>query len=157
MGVLLKLFAASQLSPAQTNDVVRCLRELNAYDRGVCSAIARCFVEKTSELDAAMRQEWLESFRAFKHEHEADFLQFLEVPPVPPIHANYRKVRCLHFCRGTCAVGSTCTFSHDPHAPLSLTDGANEDWWKSKASIMMTSNQRTLGQGSYGTGPLGYR
>lgn len=153
--VLRTMISGSKLSVPQTSDALRCLKALNAYDQEVCSAISRCFTSKTRDLETGTRNEWLEAFKTFNHTCEPDFLQKLEVPPVLPQHPNYKKVRCWHFSRGTCVLNSACTFSHDQHAPLSLADGTKEDWWKCKSSIMMTQNQKTLGQGSYGTGPLG--
>lgn len=153
--VLKSLLSTNRFSAMQTTDVLICLKDLNAYNRKVCTAIARGFASRVADLEPGMRAFWLEAFKAFNHTAEPDFVQLLETPGVAPTHPNYRKLRCLHFSRGSCALGSTCSFSHDPRAPLSLTDGVKEDWWKYKASIMMTQDQRNLGQGSYGTGRLG--
>lgn len=155
--VLRTMLAGSKISVLQTSDVIKCLKALNAYNREVCSAISRCFTSKILDLEVATRNEWLEAFRAFDHKTDPGFMQILEVPPVPPHHPNYKKVRCWHFSRGSCALSSTCAFSHDPGAPLSLSDGTKEDWWKCKSSIMMTQNQKTMGCGEYGTGRLGMK
>jgi len=152
---LRRLLMDSKFSPTHTTDAVQCMHTLNAYCREVCSGIARSFTSRTVELEASIRHEWLETFKAMGHDKEPDFLQLLEVPPVPPLHPNYKKVRCFHFSRGSCALGVSCTFSHDPRAPLSLADGTKEDWWKMKGNIMMTQNQKCMGNGSYGTGRLG--
>jgi len=152
---LRRLLMDSKFSPTHTTDAVQCMHTLNAYCREVCSGIARSFTSRTIELEASIRHEWLETFKAMGHDKEPDFLQLLEVPPVPPLHPNYKKVRCFHFSRGSCALGVSCTFSHDPRAPLSLADGTKEDWWKMKGNIMMTQNQKCMGNGSYGTGRLG--
>jgi len=139
---------------AQTHDAILCLKTLNAYDKSIFSAVAKAFKAKTGSMDAAMRNIWLEIFKSFGHDLEKDFLQLLEVPPVPPTMPSYRKVRCWHHSRGLCVLDSACTFSHDQRAPLSLVEGGREDWWRSK-SVMMTQNQKSLGDGAYGLGPLG--
>merc|ERR1712007_229521 len=87
-----KMLAASKLTVPQTSDVIQCLKALNAYDHDVCTAIARCFSSRTGDMDVGTRTEWLESFKGFNHNTELFFLQLLEVPPVPPIHPNYKKV-----------------------------------------------------------------
>lgn len=152
---LRSLLTTGKLTASQTSDLVRCMKTLNAHDRDVCSTIVRCWSSKLGDLEVATRNEWLEAFKGFNHQAEPEFLQMLEVPPVPPMHPNYKKVRCFHFSRGSCVLMASCTFSHDQRAPLSLTDGTKEDWWRCKSSIMMTQNQKALGHGSYGTGPLG--
>lgn len=152
--VLRKLLRGDRLDLAQTHDAINCLKTLNAYDKGVFSAVAKAFKAKTASMDQAMRNAWLEIFKAFGHDLEKDFLQLLEVPPIPANMPSYRKVRCWHFSKGQCVLDSACTFSHDHRAPLSLGEGGREDWWRSK-SVMMTQNQKTLGDGAYGLGPLG--
>lgn len=147
--VLASTITADKLDVLQTNDVIFCLKTLNAYDRKVLSAVARSFKSKTSAMDAAMRAAWLEVFKAYKHEHEPDFLQLLEVPPLLPTNPSYRRIRCFHFSRGNCTLGTLCTYSHDSRAPLSLADGGSEDWWRSKP-LVMTQNQKTMGAGVYG-------
>mmetsp|Transcript_8841 Transcript_8841/g.20782 ORF Transcript_8841/g.20782 Transcript_8841/m.20782 type:complete len:337 (-) Transcript_8841:35-1045(-) len=143
-----------KLDMVQTNDAILCLKTLNAYDKGVFSAVAKAFKGKTGSMEQTMRNVWLEIFKGFGHDLEKDFIQLLEVPPVPPTMPGYRKVRCWHHSRGLCVLDSACTFSHDSRAPLSLGEGGREDWWRSK-SVMMTQNQKTLGDGAYGLGPLG--
>merc|ERR1711879_758057 len=90
-----------------------------------------------------------DSFKVFKHGVDPDFLQLLEVPPLLPINPGFRRVRCFHFSRGSCALAANCTFSHDQRAPLSLAEGAGEDWWRSKP-LVMTQNQKSMGHGTYG-------
>lgn len=146
---LRQLLLADKLDVAQANDALLCLDALNAYDRGVLSAVAASFRSKTSTLEPAMRSSWLEVFRRFEHKIEKDFLQMLEVPPLIPANPSYRRVRCWHFSRGSCVLDKMCTFSHDSRAPLSLADGGVEDWWRAKP-LVMTQNQKTLGHGIYG-------
>lgn len=151
---LRKLLRGDRLDISQTNDAIVCLKTLNAYDREVFSAVAKAFKAKTGAMDSTTRSTWLEIFKGFGHGAEGDFLQLLEVPPLPQTAPGYRKLRCWHHSRGRCSLDSSCTFSHDSRAPLSLGEGGREDWWRSK-SVMMTQNQKTLGDGAYGLGPLG--
>jgi len=90
---LRQLLLADKLDVAQANDALLCLDALNAYDRGVLSALAASFRSKTSTLEPAMRSSWLEVFRRFEHKIEKDFLQMLEVPPLIPANPSYRRVR----------------------------------------------------------------
>merc|ERR1719188_1032847 len=99
--MLRKLLADTKLTPTQTSDAVQCMKTLNAYSQEVCSAIARSFMGRVGDVEATMRAEWLEIFNGFGHRAEPGFLQLLEVPPVPPIHPNYKKVRCRHLSRGS--------------------------------------------------------
>jgi len=149
--VLRKLLQEDRLDVSQADDAVRCLGTLNAYDKGVLGAVAGAFRTKTRAIEGNMRNAWLEIFRFFGHGGaDGDFLQLLEVPPLPPGHIHFQKVRCGHHSRGACVLGNSCTFSHDPQAPLQPTDGCgNEDWWRSKP-LVMTQNQKTLGHGVYG-------
>jgi len=147
--VLRRLLQADSLDFAQTDDAIRCFRTLNAYDRSFFSAVARAFKGKTQEIPATIRNTWLEAYKGFGHLVESDFLQLLEVPPLLTNNPSYRRVRCWHYSRGLCLLEALCTFSHDPRAPLSLADGGNEDWWRSKP-LVMTQNQKTLGHGVYG-------
>mmetsp|Transcript_92118 Transcript_92118/g.152578 ORF Transcript_92118/g.152578 Transcript_92118/m.152578 type:complete len:265 (+) Transcript_92118:3-797(+) len=151
--VLCKLIQTTKLDVTQTNDAVQCLWTLNAYDCKVFRAVASAFQCQTRSMDAGMRATWLEIFKGFGHDADKGFLQMLEVPPVLPMHPSYRKVRCRHHARGECSLGATCSFSHDQRAPISLLDGGNEDWWRSKP-LVMTQNQKTMGRGVYGeSGP----
>lgn len=151
--VLRRMLRNDKLDAAQTNDAIQCLKTLNAYDKGVFSAVAKSFKTKTGTMEATMRNIWLEVFKGFGHDVEKDFLQVLEVPPVPTTSPSYRKVRCWHHSRGTCVLDAACTFSHDHRAPLSLADGGKEDTWRCKTTVM-TQNQKTMGCGEYGLGPL---
>lgn len=147
--VLRRQLQADSLDVTQVDDAIQCFRTLNAYDRGFFSAVARAFKAKTRDIGVGMRNAWLEIFRGFGHNAESDFLQLLEVPPLPATNPGYRKVRCWHFSKGSCVLEAMCSFSHDPRAPLSLADSGNEDWWRSKP-LVMTHNQKTLGYGVYG-------
>lgn len=147
--VLRKLLQAGSLDVSQTDDAIQCFRTLNAYDREFFSAVAKAFKCKTQEMQAMLRNAWLDAFKSFGHKVEGDFLQLLEVPPLLANNPGYRRVRCWHYSRGACALEGVCTFSHDPRAPLSLADAGNEDWWRSKP-LVMTQNQKTLGHGVYG-------
>lgn len=145
------LIKTDKLDIQQTNDAVQCLSTLNAYDPGVFSAVAGAFREKTAAIDAGMRNSWLEIFKGFGHSGDRAFLQLLEVPPVLPAHPGYKRVRCRHHGSpglGGCALGDSCSFSHDQRAPLSLLDGGNEDKWRSKPMVM-TQNQKSQGRGVY--------
>lgn len=144
-----KLIMVDKFDMNQLDDIVQCFGCLNAYDRATFTAIAKGTKAKTPLMPGAMRVAWEKIFKMFKHTDDEDFLQMLEVPPVPPMHPNYKKVRCVHFSRGACAIGSSCTLSHDPRAPLTLVGGENEDKWRARQTVM-TNNQRTLGRGTYG-------
>jgi len=143
------LLRLERLDVNQTNEVICCFRILNAYDRTVFGAIARAFRSKTRLMELAIRKTWLEIFQSFKHEGGDDFLQMLEVPPLLPNSPSYKRIRCAHFTSGKCVLEGSCTFSHDLRAPLTLADGVNEDWWRSKP-LVMTQNQKTMGAGVYG-------
>mmetsp|Transcript_107466 Transcript_107466/g.302414 ORF Transcript_107466/g.302414 Transcript_107466/m.302414 type:complete len:332 (+) Transcript_107466:57-1052(+) len=148
---LKRLLDGEKLDVVQTNDAIQCLAALNAYDRPLFSAVARAFKSKTGVMDPGMRNSWVEVFKVFGHDSDEDFIQLLEVPPVPPVHPSYRKVRCRHLnlSRGTCALDGACTFSHDPRAPFSLIDMGSEDSWRARVTVM-TEDQSTMGRGSYG-------
>merc|ERR1719277_1559176 len=108
-------------------------------------------------MDFATRSVWLQVFKEFGHDADKDFLQMLEVPLLPATSPSFRRIRCFHFSKGACVLGSVCTFSHDQRAPLSLADGGNEDWWRSKP-LVMTQCQKSMGQGVYGlNGPADKR
>merc|ERR1719362_1122221 len=146
---LRKLLQNNLVDEVQVNDAIQCFKSLNAYNCGIFSVVAKAFKFKTRAMDAGIRSAWLDIFREFGHDSEKDFLQLLEVPALPPTDPRYRKVRCWHHSRGSCALASLCTFSHDEHAPVSLVDVGNEDWWRTKP-LVMTQNQKTLGHGVYG-------
>lgn len=146
---LRKLLQHNLVDEVQVNDAIQCFKSLNAYNSGIFSVVAQAFKFKTRAMDAGIRSAWLDIFREFGHDSEKDFLQLLEVPALPPTDPRYRKVRCWHHSRGSCALESLCTFSHDERAPVSLVDVGNEDWWRTKP-LVMTQNQKTLGHGVYG-------
>lgn len=147
--VLQKLLQAGSLDFSQTDDAIQCFRSLNAYDRGFFSAVARAFKGRVHEIPPNIRNSWSEAYKGFGHSAERDFLQLLEIPPLLANNPSFRRVRCWHFSKGSCHLESLCTFSHDPRAPLSLADGGNEDWWRSKP-LVMTQTQKTMGHGVYG-------
>lgn len=149
-----KLLRSDRLSASQTGDAILCLKALNYHDKSLFSTVASVFKPRAAELEASIRLAWLEAFRGFNHATERDFQQMLEVPPVATTSPSYRKVRCSHHARGRCELGSSCTFSHDMRAPLSLADEARQDTWRTK-TVMLTQDQKTLGNGAYGRGPLG--
>merc|ERR1712232_756536 len=122
---------------------------MNAHDKGVLTTVARCFRQKTQFMEPGMRKAWERIFQDFKHKQDKEFLQLLETPPLPPTSPAYKKIRCIYNEKGTCYLGDSCTFSHDPRAPLSLAEGTNEDWWRNKP-LVMTQNQKSMGHGVYG-------
>lgn len=141
--VLQQRLQGDKLDALQTNDALVCLATLNAYDKGVFSAVAKVFRQKTALIDAGMRDLWLQVFRGCGHELEKDFIQLLEQPPSPlPL-----TVRCRFHARGYCAVGAACTFSHDPGAPISLE---GDSLARTSTRVVLTQNQETLGRGTYG-------
>lgn len=152
--VLRKLAQDNRLDVVQANDVLMSLTALNAYDANVYGAIAASFRDRITMMEASVRATWLEIFKMFDRDQNKGFQQLLEVPPLAPTNPGYRKVRCAHYSKGTCVLGSECSWSHDPHAPLFLAGGVHEDWWRSKP-LVMTQNQRTLGRGVYGGGLAG--
>jgi|EP00927_Polykrikos_kofoidii_P073474 hypothetical protein len=151
---LRKLAKDNLLDVSQANDVLMSLTALNAYDASVYAAIASSFRSKTSMMDPGVRASWLEVFRMFAQDQNKGFQQLLEAPPLATTNPGFRKVRCTHYSKGVCVLGSECSWSHDPHAPLFLDGGIHEDWWRSKP-LVMTQNQRTLGRGVYGGGVAG--
>jgi len=148
--VLRRLLQAGALEATQVDDAICCFRTLNAYDSGFFSAVARAYKSRTRDLQATLRHSWIEAMVGFGHTADPDFLQLLEVPALPSNSPAFRKVRCWHLSKGGCVLEAACSFSHDPGAPLSLAEGGNEDWWRSKP-LVMTQNQRSLGHGTYGT------
>lgn len=144
--VLMKMLAADQLSIASVNDVIMCLWKLNAYDQRVFSAAAKALKPKIVVLDQQLRLSWLEVYRGFGHIHEKDFLQLLEVPPLPPISPAFQKVRCRFFDKGSCALGLGCSYSHDPRAPVSLEpEGGGRH-----SPLVMTQGQYNTAGNLYG-------
>merc|ERR1712039_901367 len=126
---------------------------LNAYDRSVFSAVAQVFRPKFLALDAGIRGKWLQSFQYFRHDVEKDFLQMLEVAPMIPSHPGYKKLRCRHHAEGSCALGESCTFSHDPQALPTLPLGES---FQRPSSVMLTQCQLMQGRGAYTNTPSFY-
>lgn len=147
--VIQKLLRSDKLDVSQTTEAIMTFRVLNAYDRTVFSAIARAFRPKVRTIEPLVRKDWLEIFQSFSHKGEDDFLQMLEAPPNLPNTPSYKRIRCPHHAKGNCVLDSTCTYSHDARAPLSLAEGINEDWWRNKP-LVMTQCQKTMGRGIYG-------
>lgn len=144
-----KLLRLDKFDVSQATEAIMSFRVLNAYDRSVFSAIARTFRPKVRSIEPLVRKDWLEIFQSFSHKGEDDFLQMLEALPILPNTPGYRRIRCPHHAKGSCVLDSSCTYSHDPRAPLSLAEGLNEDWWRNKP-LVMTQCQKTMGRGIYG-------
>lgn len=145
--VLRRLIQRDQLTPTQINDIIMCLWSLNAYDQGVFTAIANAYKGKTAGVDPGLRANWVEIYRSFNHDHEKDFLQLLEVPPLTPVNPGYQRLRCHFHSRGTCHLDKNCSYSHDSRAPISLeaTFAAVRS-----SPLVMTQNQYTMGRSIYG-------
>lgn len=140
------MILSSKLSVEQVTDVMTCLKELNYNRKDLLSAIAKMFKSKVGSLSAtefspAVRSIWLEAMRKLGHKSDLEFMQFLEVPPLPSSSPSYGVVRCTFFARGSCESGISCTYVHSLKAPLSLDEGGREDGWK-KRSVMMTHDQK---------------
>lgn len=142
-----QLLKAERLDAMQATDALRCLRELNAYDQGVVSAVAAAFSTKVAMLEPGLRSTWLELFKGMGHEQDQEFLQLLEVPPLLPISPAFRRIRCKFLDRGGCASGAACTYSHDDRAPISLEQLSAA---VRSSPLVMTQNQYTMGRGFYG-------
>lgn len=134
---------SDKLSAEQVSDVMTCFWELNYYKKDVFSAVAKIFKSEIHQanLGPMDRGTWLEVMRALNHETDLDFMQLLEVPPLPPTNPSYRRIKCQFFARGNCALGEVCTWAHSDKAPLSLDMGGNEDAWR-KRSVIMTHCQK---------------
>ncbi|CAE7037401.1 PEX19-1 [Symbiodinium microadriaticum] len=147
MNALLKrLLLRDRLSIEQADDVLRCMASLNIYDEGVFSAIARQMKVRTSSLDQAVRGQWYDIYKGFKHSGDKDFYQLLEVPPLNALNPGYKRLRCVHHQRGCCAVGEACTYSHDPRAPIELESA----FARPVSKVMMTQTQSNMGRDVYG-------
>jgi len=144
-----RLLTECEMDVQQTNDVIKCLWALNAYEKSVFSAVASAFKSRIIGLDASIRMAWLEVYKGFGHAENPDFMQLLEVPPEPPTSAKYLKVRCRFFERGCCALDKSCSFAHDLRAPLFLD---NDTLGSMRAKpVVMTHNQKNMGlRGTYG-------
>merc|ERR1711924_116760 len=91
--------------------------------------------------------------KGFDYKQDLEFVQLLEVPPLPSTSPSYKRVRCAFFAKGSCASDAACTFAHDMRAPPSLVDAAKEDVWRTK-SVAITQDQARpdRGGGAYGGG-----
>ncbi|CAE6939061.1 PEX19-1 [Symbiodinium sp. CCMP2592] len=137
-----RLLLRDRLSIEQADDVLRCMASLNIYDEGVFSAIARQMKVRTSSLDQAVRGQWYDIYKGFKHSGDKDFYQLLEVPPLNALNPGYKRLRCFHHQRGCCAVGEACTYSHDPRAPIELESA----FARPVSKVMMTQTQSNMGR-----------
>mmetsp|Transcript_74655 Transcript_74655/g.132373 ORF Transcript_74655/g.132373 Transcript_74655/m.132373 type:complete len:326 (-) Transcript_74655:44-1021(-) len=144
---LCKLVRTGKLTDGLACDAIECLSVLNAYDRNVFSVIAQVYKSKILTLDIGIRNMWFKSYKHFEHSADKDFLQMLEVSPMPATHFAYKKIRCRHHAQGSCALGeSMCTFSHDPRAPPSLEPA---DVQRRHSTVMLTQCQLLQGRGAY--------
>jgi len=144
--VVRQLLAKDRLSLEQADDVFKTLWCLNFYDREVVSAIARQFKVRTGTMDSMLRSAWLEICKGFNHTADQDFLQLLEVPHMTALNPGFKKLRCAHFARGTCAVGETCTWAHDLRAPVELESALFQPGKK----VLTTHTQSIMGKDTYG-------
>jgi len=135
----------NKLTAGQITDVFTCFFELNYFKKDVFSAVAKVFraADHQAGLSPVDRATWLEVMQRLGHESDLDFMQMLEVPPLPANNPSYRRIRCIFFARGGCAAGDSCTYAHSDKAPLSLELGVNssEDAWR-KRSVIMTHCQK---------------
>ena len=127
------------------SDVILGLAALNAYDRKVFSAIAKAF--RSCVVDADTRKRWCQVFHQVNHKHDQDFVQTLEAAPLLPNDLRYKRIRCQHDARGSCALGAQCTYSHDPRAPPALI----QEEPKKATAVMLTACQLYQGHGAYAT------
>jgi len=145
-GVLKRLLLRDRLNVEQADDVLQCMAGLNVYDEGVFSAIARQMKVRTSSMDQAIRGQWYDIYKGFKHSADSDFYQLLEVPHLTALSPGYKRLRCFHHQRGSCAVGEACTYSHDPRAPIELESA----FVRPVSKVMMTQTQSNMGRDVYG-------
>lgn len=144
---VLQLLKAERLEVTQASDALLCLRELNAYDQRVLSAVAVAFSGKTATLEPAVRSVWHDVFISMGHSQDKDFLQLLEVPPLLPTSPAFKRIRCRFLDRGGCALGVACTYSHDDRAPISLEQLSSAI---RSSPVVMTQTQYSMGRGCYG-------
>eukprot|EP00930_Biecheleria_cincta_P047733 TRINITY_DN33156_c0_g1_i1.p1 TRINITY_DN33156_c0_g1~~TRINITY_DN33156_c0_g1_i1.p1 ORF type:complete len:352 (+),score=106.56 TRINITY_DN33156_c0_g1_i1:77-1132(+) len=139
------MILSDKLSAGQITDVFTCFFELNYYKKDIFSAVAKVFKAEGHQaaLNPVDRATWLEVMQRLGHETDLEFMQMLEVPPLPATNPSYRRIRCIFFARGSCAAGDSCTYAHSDKAPLSLELGVNssEDAWR-KRSVIMTHCQK---------------
>eukprot|EP00931_Biecheleriopsis_adriatica_P028987 TRINITY_DN17269_c0_g1_i1.p1 TRINITY_DN17269_c0_g1~~TRINITY_DN17269_c0_g1_i1.p1 ORF type:complete len:308 (-),score=73.26 TRINITY_DN17269_c0_g1_i1:27-950(-) len=137
-----------RLTDQLARDAIEGLSILNAYDKKVFGAVAKIYRERFSELDAQTRSVWLQSFKHF-HQEDKDFIQMLEVPPLAATDPRYKAIRCQHHAKGSCALGSRCTFSHDPKARPDLVSDVG---LQRPGMVMLTACQLYQGHGAYTRG-----
>merc|ERR1712085_60295 len=146
-----------QTSPGsieQVNDAVVCFHELNYYNKEMLSEIARAFRPRVHLLMPHFRFRWFETMQGLKHNKDLDFQQLLQVPPLLPGSPNYKIIRCAFFTKGHCEVGSSCTYAHNMHAPISLTDVGNEEG-RRMGSVLLTHVQMySVGNDAYARAAL---
>jgi hypothetical protein len=149
-GALCGLLRGGKGTDTLACDAVECLTALNAYDRNVFSTIAQFFRPRIMVLEPVARNTLLQCFQQFKHTAEKDFVQMLEVTPMSPIHPGFKKLRCRHDAQGSCVLGASCTFSHDPRALFTLEIGTGIS---RPSQVMLTQCQLLQGRGAYTTTP----
>ncbi|CAE7832514.1 PEX19-1, partial [Symbiodinium necroappetens] len=88
--LLKRLLLRDRLSIQQADDVLRCMASLNIYDEGVFSAIARQMKIRMSSLDQAVRGQWYDIYKGFKHSLSDGGDQLLEVPPLNALNPGYK-------------------------------------------------------------------
>mmetsp|Transcript_30980 Transcript_30980/g.78492 ORF Transcript_30980/g.78492 Transcript_30980/m.78492 type:complete len:297 (-) Transcript_30980:64-954(-) len=153
-GCLPRMIEGNRLSVEQAHDAVECMKELNFYNKELFSSIAKTFKQKVSTMAGGMRVVWFEAMQGLGHKKDLDFQQLLQMPPVPPGSPNYRTIRCAFFAKGGCELGALCTYAHNMHAPISLTDAAKEDGWRMR-SVMLTQDQMySVGNDAYASAGL---
>lgn len=151
--VVARMLSDGKLDAKSTNDVILYLHTLNSYNKAVFTAVARAFRSKVAQIEPPIRAAWFEVYKSFGHDLQPDFVQLLEKPPLPVASPMFKKVRCEHNFNGRCELGSACTYSHDMLAPITLAQEKHEDNWRQR-STMLTQDQKALGMGAYGAGPL---
>lgn len=146
---LIPRIKAAELGPAHITDIVQCLTDLNACDVAVVAAAAAMLTPRVADLDKAQRLRWLNLLADVKSPHCEVFVAALRSAPVPedlsPVASASGRIACRHFARGFCAMGKTCTFSHE--AGLAPPPPTNP--------LVLTQMQHTVHQRS-GGGGLGF-
>jgi len=149
-----KMLEANKLTAEEATDAIVCLHELNFYNKELFSAVAKSFKTKVSAIAPAVRCAMLQCMEVIGHKQDPDFQQLLQAPPLLPGSPNYKTIRCAFFAKGTCTLGSLCTYAHNMQAPMNLTDASKEDAWRSR-SVMLTQVQMySTGNDAYASAPL---
>jgi len=143
---LCKLLRGGKATDTLACDAAECLSTLNAYDRNVYSTIAQFFRPRILVLDPGVRNLLLQCFQHVNHAADKDFAQMLEVTPLSPVHPGFKKLRCRHDSQGSCVLGASCTFSHDPRALFTLEVGTGIP---RPSQVMLTQCQLLQGRGAY--------